>query len=207
MSGLLLTGFLPFAGDSRNPSGEIAEVLDGAVVRGLQVAGAVLPVDRKRATEHVSALLAEHRPGAVVALGQGGSPVVHVERVAVNLLHFRIPDGAGEQPIGIRIDAAAADALQATLDVDALVSAVRSAGVPCAPSLSAGSYLCNMVFFQLLEAARASTREPHRAVFVHLPPLPDAVAAADNERPSMSLELSRRAVEAVLDATASALAG
>lgn len=202
---LLVTGFLPFAGDARNPSGEVAQAVEGRQVRGLRVRGAVLPVERKAASERLERLLAEERPRAVVALGQGSAPLVHVERVAVNLLDFQLPDQAGDQPRGTPISRGAPDALFSTLPVDELVAAVRAAGVPCEASLSAGSYLCNMVFFELLEAARATPRGTHRGVFVHLPPLPEVVAAAENERPSMALDTSLRAVDAILDATAALL--
>ena len=206
---LLLTGFAPFAGAARNPSGELARVFDGERVGGRVVRGAELVVERKRAPEQLHELLRELRPRAVVALGQGDGGVVRVERVAVNLLDFAIPDESGEQPRASEIRAGGADALRATLPVDALVAAVRAAGVPALASLSAGSFLCNLVFYELLavarEAASGSANEPHRAVFVHLPLLPESVAAAENERPSMALETSRIAVEAVLQAIIAAL--
>ena len=40
---VLVTGFEPFGGDVVNPSAEIARALDGRVIAGRSVIGAVLP--------------------------------------------------------------------------------------------------------------------------------------------------------------------
>ena len=46
---ILLTGFEPFDGDTVNPSGEVAKVLDGHVIGDCVVRSAVLPVQHEAA--------------------------------------------------------------------------------------------------------------------------------------------------------------
>ena len=88
-----------------------------------------------------------------------------------------------------------------------LVEAIRRAGVPASPSDSAGRYVCNRLFYGLLRLSEAAGEGSPRVGFLHLPPLPESVALLDNQRPSMSLETSRRAVEAALAVVAAELAG
>jgi pyroglutamyl-peptidase len=60
------------------------------------------------------------------------------------------------------------------LPVKAIVAALRGAGVPAGLSLSAGSFVCNAVFFALLE--RLARRDGVRGGFAHLPLLPEQAA-------------------------------
>jgi pyroglutamyl-peptidase len=131
--------------------------------------------------------------------------VVTVEAVAVNLEDYEIPDELGEQPRGAPVIEEGPGSLPSTLPVEALVEAIRRAGIPARRSESAGHYVCNRLFYALLHRARAGGEGIPRVGFLHLPPLPGSVALLDNERPSMSLETSRRAVEAALDAVAAVL--
>jgi pyroglutamyl-peptidase len=207
MPTILVTGFEPFAGEPRNPSAELAEVLGGTELRGWHVESLVLPVVRDSVGALALAAIERLRPAAVVGLGLGsGRSVVCIEQVAVNLEDYEVPDEDGAQPRGQPILKDGPDALLATLPVERLVEAVRQAGIPAAVSRSAGTYLCNRLFYLLLQhAATASTSGRFRAAFVHLPPIPECVAVRDNARASMALETSARAVHAVLSETASLL--
>jgi pyroglutamyl-peptidase len=207
MPTLLVTGFEPFAGEPRNPSAELAEALGGTELHGWRVDSLVLPVVRDSVGALALAAIERLRPAAVVGLGLASSrSVVCVEQVAVNLEDYEIPDEDGAQPRGRPILKDGPDALLATLPVERLVEAIRRAGIPAAVSRSAGTYLCNRLFYLLLQHAAAAPDPPRfRAAFVHLPPIPECVAARDNTRASMSLETSARAVQAVLSATVSLL--
>ncbi len=197
---ILITGFEPFAGEPRNPSGEIALELDGGQAGGEALRGLVLPVRHETAWPLLRAALDRLLPRSVLALGLAMSrSVVCVEQVAVNIDDFRIADNDGAQPMGEPIEADGPDAYFTTLPVGELVTAVRLAGIPARVSRSAGTYLCNHVYYRLLhEAAQRSTERRYDALFVHLPPLPECVAAADQERASMDLSRSKKAVEVIL---------
>lgn len=198
---LLITGFEPFGGERVNPSGVVAEeaarTLEGALP-GASVVSAVLPVSYKRAREAVRRLVEEHLPDVAIALGQaGGLAHVAVERVAVNLMDARIPDNDGYAPVDEPIEPGAPPAYFSTLPVRLIVKNLRSAGIPAALSYSAGTFICNLVMFELLHLS-ATSGQPRRAGFIHLPYLPEQAVDKRSwcgHAPSMARELLVKAVE------------
>ena len=175
---ILLTGFEPFGGESLNPSALVAQALHGERIGGWPVTGAVLPCVFGDAIATLEQSLAARRPALVVCLGQaGGREGVTVERIAVNRDDARIPDNAGAQPLDRAVVPGGPAAYFSRLPVKALVAALQAEGVPAAESLSAGSFVCNHVFYGLMHALRH--RRSVQAGFVHLPWLPEQVG----ERP------------------------
>lgn len=166
MTIVLLTGFEPFGGDASNPSGDavrlVAERWDGPE----KLVVAVLPVTFDGAAARMRDLIAEHRPDVVIATGLAGNrDAISVERIAVNLADARIPDNDGIQPLDAPSVAGAPAAIFATLPVKAIVRDVLAAGIPAEVSHSAGTFVCNHVFFAALHAAAPGTR----AGFIHAP--------------------------------------
>lgn len=188
---ILLTGFEPFDGETENPSGLLVRALAEEHRTGLVTA--VLPVAFDRAALALRALIETHRPDRVVLLGQaGGRNRVTAEMVAVNFRDARIPDNDGMKPYREKILKSAPDAYLSTAPVYALVDRMRADGIPAAVSMTAGTYVCNELYFSALHwmAGHGET------VFVHLPYLP--AQATEKDAPSMDLATMRRAVEHVL---------
>jgi pyroglutamyl-peptidase len=101
-------------------------------------------------------------------------PAISIERVAVNLCHARIPDNDGRQPIDKPVMAGGPAAYFSTLPVMEIVKALAHAGLPAEMSMSAGTFVCNHVFYSLMHAVakqRGAGRVRH-AGFVHVPALP-----------------------------------
>src|SRR5262245_25160563 len=93
---VLVTGFEPYGGLKRNPSAEIARRLDGRRIAGRPVVGRVLPVDIEALDDALDAIFEKVEPVAAVLLGLApGEAAIRVERVALNLADFVIPDNAG----------------------------------------------------------------------------------------------------------------
>lgn len=177
MTTVLLTGFEPFGGDAANPSGEAVRLIADRWTSPEALVTAVLPVTFAGAAQRLRALIDEHRPDIVIATGlAGGRAVVGIERVAVNLVDARIPDNDGEQPIDEPSVPGAPSAHFATIPVKEIARRVSDAGTPAEVSYSAGTFVCNHVFFTALECAASRTR----VGFVHVPwcsehaPAPDA---------------------------------
>lgn len=174
---LLLTGFEPFGGSAENPSATLVGLLGRDGHSAAELACAVLPVVGGTDPGSAQAILAElvrrHRPDAVVCFGEAHlRGEVSVERVAVNLRDYRIPDNAGAQVRDLPVEAGAPDARFATLPVRAIVEALRADGIPAGDSLTAGAFLCNEVMFRALElGVSASGGTAMLAGFVHLPQL------------------------------------
>ncbi len=208
---LLLTGFEPFGGESVNPSWQVAQALDGATLDGVTVHALQLPCVFGAARAALDAALARTRPSPVLvlALGQaGGRDGFTVERVAINVDDGRIPDNAGQQPIDVPVVPGGPAAYFATLPIKAMVAALQQAGWPAAVSQTAGTYVCNHVFYGLMHSLRRRRRSV-RAGFMHLPWLPEQAArqsAARAGQPSLPLAVQIAGVRLALQ-TALATAG
>ena len=185
---LLLTGFEPFAESKINPSEQVVRALAHQKFRGVDLRTAILPVERKRGPGILIRAVERHKPDAVLCLGEAQRRmVVSIERIAINLLDFRIAENTGKKIVDEPIVRDAPAAYFTTLPVRKMYDAVRKANVPAELSLSAGAFLCNQVTFELLHHI-AENNLNIRAGFVHLPALPVQVVARDILIPSMSLD-------------------
>ena len=169
---ILITGFEPFGGEMRNPSKEIARALDGRVIADCRVAGVVLPCVFREALAELSRQLRVRRPVRVICLGQaGGRAEITPERVAINIDDARIADNAGAQPVDLPVVRGGPVAYWSTLPVKAIVVALQQRDIPAAVSQTAGTFVCNHVFFGLMHALRR--RRGVRGGFIHVPWLPE----------------------------------
>lgn len=198
MMKLLLAGFEPFSGSGVNPSQQIVQALVQKGVAGVELCTAILPVDRVGGPAAALAAVQSHQPDAVLCLGQAARrPALSIERVAVNLLDYAIPDNAGNRVVDEPVVANGPAAYFATLPVRRMLAAIQAAHVPCELSLSAGAFLCNQVFYAVLHYL-ALNRPTVRAGFIHVPTLPEQVVS--KPAPSMSLETMVMGVQAALTA-------
>ncbi|MFM7750399.1 MAG: pyroglutamyl-peptidase I [Opitutaceae bacterium] len=179
---ILLTGFEPFGGASRNPSGEVALAWHGREVAGARVIGAVLPCVFGAARRELVRLLRRHRPSVVLCLGvAAGRDAITPERVAINVDDARIPDNAGRQPVDRPVVRGGPAAYWSTLPIKAMVAGLQARGVPAAVSQTAGTFLCNHVFYGLMHAVRR--RRGVRAGFVHVPAMRESAARGEPALP------------------------
>ena len=193
---ILLTGFEPFGGETANPSGEIARRLHGKVIAGHRVAGAVLPCGFGLALRELRQQIRSAQPALVICLGQaGGRADITPERVAINVDDARIADNAGRQPVDRAIVPAGPAAYWSTLPIKAIVAALRAHRIPASVSQTAGTFVCNHVFYGLMHELRGQGR---RGGFIHVPFLP---AQAKPGQPSLPLATMVTAI-AVAMATA-----
>jgi pyroglutamyl-peptidase len=203
---ILVTGFEPFGSHAVNPSQELAKLLDGRRIGRCAVAGSVLPVHHREAARRTSVLLGELQPVAVVHLGLAeGRARLGLERVALNVMDYRIPDNAGYRAEGEPCVPEGPAAYFTSLPLLEMLAALLGEGIPAYVSNTAGTFLCNQTLYQTLH--ELATRElTIRAGFVHLPLLPSMVAASNLDQPSMDLPLMLRGVETVLRVVAETVA-
>lgn len=201
---LVVTGFLPFAGDAENPSRLVAHALDGTRVLGVPVIGAELPVETGAVAQALAGIWALG-PAVLLHLGlAAGRAQVSLERVAVNLLDFAIPDEVGERIEDREIAADGPAAYFSTLPVRRSLHRLRASGIPVHLSLTAGAFLCNQVFY-LTQHHYARTEEPTLSGFVHLPYLPSQAAAKGALTASLSLDVMIAAARQVLETSVEAV--
>ena len=194
---VLVLGFEPFDGESINPSGEIAQHLDGEVIEDHRIVGALLPVTFTDAPLALADLLDRHKPSLVIALGQaGGRAELSLERVAINLVDARIADNAGLQPIDQAVLADGPAAYFPNLPLKAMHAAMREQDIPATLSLSAGTFVCNQVFYWLAHLL-ATEYDGVRGGFIHVPWLPEQIVGHPGE-PCMTLDSMLRGIRAAI---------
>ena len=198
MRNLLVTGFEPFGGDSLNPSFEAVRRLPEELA-GLRVIGRCLPTVFGAAPEVLRAAVTEVEPVLALCVGQAdGRAEINLERVALNLDDARIPDNEGAQPLERTIIAGAPAAYLTTFPVHAIVAGLGRHGIPARVSGTAGTFVCNHVFFALSHLI-ATERPWLRGGFVHVPFLPEQVATRHPGSPSMAVELVVRALALAIE--------
>ena len=194
---VLVTGFEPFAGRSSNPSADLARELDGTFVAGHRVVGRVLPVDTHGIASAFRTALAEAGEPALV-LGTGlalGRTALAVERTAVNVLSFEIADNAGNVIREGLIHRNGDAARFAKLPLEDIVAAWRTAGIPGYISDTAGTYICNQLFYEVL----ALEDRPMLAGFLHVPASHElAISTGSRATPSLALTTMRTGVELLI---------
>lgn len=195
---ILLTGFEPFGGSAINPSALVLDQIGEDYLDHTRIFTSVLPVDGEVAPAQLLQKIDAIRPEVVLCLGESpGRPVISIERVAINLLDYRIPDNANRLLSDRPVIEGAPAAYFSTLPVRVLYDVLINRNIPAELSLTAGSYLCNQVFFHLMH--RTSV-DPVilSAGFIHLPSLPEQVIKRPNMGPSMSLDLLVEAIQIIL---------
>ncbi|UHQ21751.1 pyroglutamyl-peptidase I [Lysobacter sp. 5GHs7-4] len=182
---VLLTGFAPFGGEDSNPAWEAVQRLAGKSIRGHRVVTRCLPVAFGASLQALRQAIADSEPALVLCIGQaGGRAQLSLERIAINVDDARIPDNEGARPIDEPVIADGPAAYFSGLPIKAMLAALRAAGIPAEVSQTAGTYVCNHVFYGLMHALRDG---PVRGGFVHIPYSPDQ-AARHPGAPSLSVD-------------------
>lgn len=193
---ILLTGFEPFHKASLNPTEEIVNQIEHPAL----IAKVVLPVVFGESSNLICALIDEYQPDVVVSLGQAeGRTDISIERVAINLDDARIPDNAGKTPINQPIIVGGPAAYLSTLPIRELVTTLNSSGIKASISNSAGTFVCNHLFYAMQHHL---AEKEMQSGFIHTPLMPQQAAEFPNH-PTMELTDMLRGIGAVLDYLAS----
>ena len=191
---LLLTYFGPFPGVPVNPTVALAEGAVRALNTArpdLRVVARELPVSYDGSSAALRAALQEVQPDALISLGVAvGRDVVSLEQVAINLDSAGIEDNNGDRRCDEPIVPDGREAYFSSLPVRASFERLRAAGEPVEISYTAGTYVCNHVFY---EGQRIS-RELGLSIpagFVHVPAIcADGEEDADGEEATEGVEMT-----------------
>ncbi|MEK6591970.1 MAG: pyroglutamyl-peptidase I [Pseudomonadota bacterium] len=193
----LVTAFEPFGGERVNASLEAVSRLPARIAK-LDVVTAVLPTSYARSRAALEVAIAQTWPEIVLCVGQAGDrAALCVERVAINLQDARSADNDGAQPQDTPVVANAPAAYFSTLPVKKALAALQAAQLPAEISNSAGTFVCNHVFYSLMHYA-ANSERPLRGGFLHVPCLPGQVARG-SKAPAMALDHIVRGIAIVLE--------
>ena len=165
---ILLTGFEPFGGDSRNPSLDAVRTVEKQFTHpSAELIATPLVVEFSGAHQALSSAITQYSPDIVVSVGlAAGRTGLTFERVAINLADARIPDNAGEQPVDSALIEGAENALFTSLPIKRAVEAVKEAGLVASVSYTAGTYVCNAAMFYILQEQLGSDAQ---GGFIHVP--------------------------------------
>ena len=138
---LLITGFMPFGSEDRNPSWEAVSALPERIGDWL-LKKLLLPVEFSRAADLAEKAAEDCHADAILSVGlAAGRTAVTPEYVGVNVRDASIPDNAGVQPEGEPVDPDGPAAYFSTLPVREMTKAIQGAGVPAKLSYTAGTAL------------------------------------------------------------------
>jgi pyroglutamyl-peptidase len=172
---VLLTSFEPFGGFVVNSSLEAGRALAAGPPPGVELDWMVLPVVAGDCVERAWDRVSQTRPALVLALGQSSAAAtLRVEERAINFDDFPMPDNAGNELRKKVIVPSGPPVYRATMHAARVVRGLRGADVPAEVSGSAGTFVCNHLFYGLLHRA-AVAGSAHQTGFVHLPLLPQQV--------------------------------
>ena len=172
---ILMTGFEPFGGETINPAYEAVKRLPDEI-KGAKIMKMEIPVVFDKAGDIVQQALDTEEPDIVICVGQaGGRKGVTPERIAVNLQEARIPDNDGNAPMDRPVREGGPAAYFTGLQVKAMVANLKAAGVESSLSYSAGTYVCNDLFYRVMDhiAQKTAAGKKIRGGFIHVPFIPE----------------------------------
>lgn len=182
---ILVTGFDPFGSDKINPAIEAVKKLPDTI-KGAKIIKLEIPTVFNKSAQVVHQAIVKEQPDYVLNVGQaGGRSALIPERVAININDGRIPDNDGYQPLDEPIQPDGDTAYFTQLPIKAMAKAIRAAGLPAIVSNTAGTYVCNHIFYQV-QYMRTKEFPKLKAGFIHIPFLPEQVITRPNQ-PSMAL--------------------
>lgn len=162
-----------------------------------------LPTTFTTSAQRLKESLDEVHPDIVLLLGEAGGRVqMTPERVAINVMDARIPDNIGYQPSDIPIVPNGPVAYWSTLPIKDMVTAMRLAGVPASVSDTAGTYVCNFLFYTLMHHLESSSSTAV-AGFMHMPFMLEQTL--EKGAPAWPVETMIRGVTAALTCVADQL--
>jgi pyroglutamyl-peptidase len=193
---VLITGFEPFDGEAMNPSWEAVRVLQGVRIAAHRLETHCLPVIFGDALKHLRKAIAETKPALVICVGQaGGRAQISLERIAINVDDARIPDNAGQCPVDAPVVIDGPAGYFSTLPIKRMLVELHRAGIPAEISQTAGTYVCNHLFYGLMH--HLEKRRGVRGGFVHIPYSPGQ-AARHPGAPSLPVETVTAALRIIV---------
>ncbi len=193
---ILLTGFEPFNGEEINPSWELVKTLNNKILSDFEIISEQIPTVFNKSAKVLKQYIDKYQPKIIICFGQaGGSQGVRLERVAINLDDASISDNDGNQPVDKTILENGPNAYFTKLPVRQISQELNNVSIPNFLSLSAGSYVCNHLFFHLMNEIKSTETI---GGFIHIPFLDKQVVNKKNTF-SLDLETLQKALNIILE--------
>ncbi|WP_026658223.1 pyroglutamyl-peptidase I [Butyrivibrio sp. AC2005] len=168
MKKVIVSAFEPFDNAKTNPSYEAAKLLKERIGEA-EIEVIRLPVVFGAAASTLEKRIDEEIPDAVIMLGVAGTRTkITPEVIAVNIDDARIPDNQGNSPRFEKIDSEGADGIFSTLPITKMIENMTKEGISSELSYSAGAYVCNDLFYRVMNHLKAKALNIP-AGFIHVP--------------------------------------
>ena len=178
---ILISGFEPFGDHGHNVSMALVQALPDYLEDQIVLNKVVLPVDDVQGPRRLLKAIDQYQPDAVLCFGLAPNrQKINLERVAINLKDYRIPDNSGVQIIDQPIITDGPAAYFSTLPIRKMLRSLTAADIPARISLSAGAYLCNQVFYATMHQIKQNNW-PIRAGFIHLPSFEESKSPSEDQ--------------------------
>jgi pyroglutamyl-peptidase len=190
----LVTGFDPFGGGAVNPTELLTRALPpllqsschDAEVQAwrIELHRQVLPTAARAGWDKLkasidAAIAASTEPVLIVMTGlAAGTDRLQIERFALNVRDYSVPDNAGETAQDQVIDLSQPDLIRTLAPLPELRQAILRQGFPCRISNHAGTFICNELYFKAMAYVRHNPRVAG-IVFVHVPMLEQFAATCE----------------------------
>ena len=182
---ILVTGFDPFGGEKINPAIEAVKRLPNEIA-GNKIIKLEVPTIFYQSADVVKKAIEKENPEMVINVGQaGGRGAITPERIAINFQSGSTPDNSGKGPKEGKIQVDGLDGYFTQLPIKKMVTDIRHAGIPAQISNSAGTYVCNHLFYEIQYLIHHDYPDL-KGGFIHIPYLPSQTK--NGRDPSMSLE-------------------
>lgn len=193
MRKILFTGFEPFGNENMNASYSAVCDLPNKIL-DYEVYVRKLPTVFHKAPAVLETYIEEIEPDIVICVGEaGGYSEIAIERVAVNISDARIADNGGEQPKDEIIRPDGKNAYFATIPTREIVERLQECGISAKLSYSAGTYVCNEVFYRVLHLAERKYFNM-RCGFIHVPYIEEQLSNKPKGTPYMQRAMITKAL-------------
>jgi len=167
---VLVTGFEAFGGMDSNPTQALIGALKNHEVpfpKTMKVEGLLLPVSFSEVFTLFQEKVESFNPDVILSFGLASSrEAIELETTAVNEINADIPDNRGIRPMHQKISPEGPLSFSSSLPLTGLEHALKNAGFPVKSSQSAGEYVCNYLFYRMMETNQDTFR---LCGFIHVP--------------------------------------
>ncbi|PIK13658.1 hypothetical protein [Halobacteriovorax sp. JY17] len=160
---VLVTAFEPFGDINTN----CTQMVLNEIKNIPSVSTLLLPVENENAFNLLKTKLEENSYDYVILLGQAANrDCISLERVALNIYDFPIADNKGVVLCDQKIISDEENALFSTLPIRNIFNELSGSNFKCEVSNSAGTYICNELFFKGLSFTKKTKT---KLGFIHFP--------------------------------------
>lgn len=162
MKKIFVTGFTSFDGDSMNPSELLVLNLNKRQFAHKKIITKILPVTFSDSYLELKNAIEAEKPDVILLCGVAKTrKVISLEKIGINWIDSRIPDNNGQLIAGEKINPSGPDGLFTKLNIEQFMTKLADKNWEI--SYSAGTYVCNYLYYQTL------LHHQIPCVFIHVP--------------------------------------